>query len=48
MAAAVARFFDSDVWASFKRSKTTMVAALLTFLFFAVVTDGAASSPTTR
>lgn len=29
------RFFDSDVWASFKRSKLTMVAALLTGLFMA-------------
>ena len=29
------RFFDSDVWASFKRSKLTMVAALLTALFMA-------------
>jgi peptide/nickel transport system permease protein len=30
-----ARFFDSDVWASFKRSKTTMVAAFVTAVFFA-------------
>jgi peptide/nickel transport system permease protein len=29
------RFFDSDVWASFKRSKLTMVAAFLTALFMA-------------
>jgi peptide/nickel transport system permease protein len=29
------RFFDSDVWASFRRSKFTMVAAFVTFLFFA-------------
>jgi len=29
------RFFDSDVWASFKRSKLTMVAAVLTGLFMA-------------
>ena len=29
------RFFDSDVWASFKRSKLTMAAALLTALFMA-------------
>jgi peptide/nickel transport system permease protein len=29
------RFFDSDVWASFKRSKLTMVAAFLTGLFMA-------------
>jgi peptide/nickel transport system permease protein len=30
-----ARFLDSDVWASFKRSKLTMVAAFLTGLFLA-------------
>ncbi len=30
-----ARFLDSDVWASFKRSKLTMAAAFLTALFFA-------------
>ncbi|MBJ6126061.1 ABC transporter permease [Microvirga splendida] len=29
------RFFDSDIWASFTRSKLTMVAALLTALFMA-------------
>jgi peptide/nickel transport system permease protein len=29
------RFLDSDVWASFKRSKLTMVAAFLTGLFMA-------------
>lgn len=29
------RFFDSDVWASFKRSRLTMAAAFLTFLFMA-------------
>jgi len=29
------RFFDSDVWASFKRSKLTMAAAFLTLLFVA-------------
>jgi peptide/nickel transport system permease protein len=29
------RFFDSDVWASFKRSKLTMGAAFLTFVFMA-------------
>jgi len=29
------RFLDSDVWASFKRSKLTMAAAFLTFLFMA-------------
>jgi peptide/nickel transport system permease protein len=29
-----ARFFDSDVWASFKRSKVTIVAAIATALFF--------------
>ncbi len=30
------RFLDSDVWASFKRSKLTMAAAFLTALFLAV------------
>jgi peptide/nickel transport system permease protein len=30
------RFLDSDVWASFKRSKLTMAAAFLTLLFLAV------------
>lgn len=30
----LARFLDGDVWASFKRSKLTMVAATLTLLFF--------------
>jgi peptide/nickel transport system permease protein len=30
------RFLDSDVWASFKRSKLTMAAAFLTVLFLAV------------
>jgi peptide/nickel transport system permease protein len=29
------RFLDSDVWASFKRSKLTMTAAVVTFLFMA-------------
>ena len=29
------RFLDGDVWHSFKRSKFTMVAAFVTFLFFA-------------
>ncbi|MBB3019393.1 peptide/nickel transport system permease protein [Microvirga lupini] len=29
------RFFDSDIWASFKRSKLTMAAAVLTALFMA-------------
>ncbi|WP_262028952.1 ABC transporter permease [Microvirga sp. Mcv34] len=29
------RFLDSDIWASFKRSKLTMVAAFVTFLFMA-------------
>src|SRR3712207_3056065 len=31
------RFLDSDVWASFKRSKLTIVAAVLTGLFMASV-----------
>ncbi|MEM7222572.1 MAG: ABC transporter permease [Pseudomonadota bacterium] len=32
--AALRRFFDSDIWYSFKRSPTTMVAAAVTLLFF--------------
>jgi peptide/nickel transport system permease protein len=28
------RFFDSDIWASFRRSKLTMAAAFVTVLFF--------------
>ncbi len=39
------RFFDSDVWASFKRSKTTMVAAVLTALFFAAAVLAGVLSP---
>ncbi|WQO29897.1 ABC transporter permease [Microvirga lotononidis] len=31
----VGRFFDSDIWASFKRSKLTMAAAFVGFLFMA-------------
>jgi peptide/nickel transport system permease protein len=30
------RFFDSDVWASFRRSKLTIAAAIVTVLFFAL------------
>ena len=33
LADAVARFFDSDVWHSFKRSPVTVVAALITAIF---------------
>ena len=29
------RFLDSDIWALFKRSRLTMVAAFVTFLFMA-------------
>jgi peptide/nickel transport system permease protein len=39
------RFFDSDVWASFKRSKTTMAAAFLTALFFAAAILAGVLSP---
>jgi peptide/nickel transport system permease protein len=39
------RFFDSDVFASFKRSKTTMVAAFLTVLFFAAAILAGVLSP---
>ncbi|QRM31497.1 ABC transporter permease [Microvirga sp. VF16] len=31
----IGRFFDSDIWASFKRSKLTMAAAFVTVLFMA-------------
>ncbi len=33
-ASRAARFFDSDIWASFKRSKLTMAATAVTVLFF--------------
>ena len=38
----LARFLDGDVWASFKRSRLTMVAAALTLLFLlgALLADG--------
>jgi peptide/nickel transport system permease protein len=39
------RFFDSDVWASFKRSKLTMVAAFLTALFMACAVLAGLLSP---
>jgi peptide/nickel transport system permease protein len=39
------RFFDSDLWASFKRSKVTMVAAFVTALFFAVAVLAGVLSP---
>jgi peptide/nickel transport system permease protein len=39
------RFFDSDVWASFKRSKLTMVAAFLTVLFMAAAVLAGLLSP---
>jgi peptide/nickel transport system permease protein len=39
------RFFDSDVWASFTRSKLTMVAAALTLLFFAAALVAGLVSP---
>jgi peptide/nickel transport system permease protein len=39
------RFFDSDVWASFRRSKLTMVAAAITFLFFAIAILAGVLSP---
>ena len=40
-----ARFFDSDIWASFKRSKVTMVAGFLTFSFFAAAILAGVLSP---
>ena len=39
------RFFDSDVWASFKRSKLTMGAAFLTFVFMAAAVLAGVVSP---
>jgi peptide/nickel transport system permease protein len=39
------RFFDTDVWVSFRRSKVTMVAAVVTFLFFGVAIFAGLISP---
>jgi peptide/nickel transport system permease protein len=39
------RFFDSDVWASFRRSKLTMVAGGVTFLFFVLAIVAGVLSP---
>jgi peptide/nickel transport system permease protein len=39
------RFFDSDVWASFKRSKLTMAAAFLTAVFMAAAVLAGVLSP---
>jgi peptide/nickel transport system permease protein len=39
------RFLDSDVWASFRRSKVTMIAAVATSLFFAVAIFAGVLSP---
>jgi peptide/nickel transport system permease protein len=39
------RFFDSDLWASFKRSKVTMAAAFVTALFFAAAVLAGVLSP---
>jgi peptide/nickel transport system permease protein len=39
------RFLDSDVWASFRRSKVTMIAAVVTSLFFAVAILAGVLSP---
>jgi peptide/nickel transport system permease protein len=39
------RFLDSDIWASFKRSKLTMVAAFLTVLFLTVAILAGVLSP---
>jgi ABC-type dipeptide/oligopeptide/nickel transport systems, permease components len=41
----IGRFFDSDIWASFKRSKLTMVAAALTLMFLAVAIFAGVLSP---
>ena len=40
-----ARLFDSDLWASFKRSKVTMLAAILTLAFFVVAIFAGVLSP---
>src|SRR3954467_3818890 len=40
-----ARFFDSDVWASFRRSKLTMVAAAVTLLLFVLAIVAGLLSP---
>jgi peptide/nickel transport system permease protein len=40
-----ARFLDSDVWASFRRSKLTMVAAAVTLLFFVLAIIAGLLSP---
>ncbi|RDI61222.1 peptide/nickel transport system permease protein [Microvirga subterranea] len=39
------RFLDSDVWASFKRSKLTMAAAFLTVLFLAAAVSAGFLAP---
>jgi peptide/nickel transport system permease protein len=39
------RFLDSDVWASFKRSKFTIAAAFVTFLFFSLAVLAGLISP---
>ena len=39
------RLFDSDVWASFRRSKTAIVAAILTVAFFAAALLAGVLSP---
>ncbi|HEY8382186.1 MAG TPA: ABC transporter permease [Microvirga sp.] len=41
----VGRFFDSDVWASFRRSKLTMTAAFVTLLFFVLAIAAGLISP---
>jgi peptide/nickel transport system permease protein len=40
-----AQFFDSDVWASFRRSKLTMVAAAVTLLLFVLAIVAGLLSP---
>jgi peptide/nickel transport system permease protein len=41
----LARILDSDVWASFRRSKLTMAAALVTLLFFVLALGAGLVSP---
>ncbi|WP_230534126.1 ABC transporter permease [Microvirga roseola] len=41
----IGRFLDSDVWASFTRSKLTMLAAALTFVFIAMAVFAGVFAP---
>ena len=39
------RFFDGDIWHSFKRSPVTIGAALVTFLYFFLAAFGPLVAP---